>query len=272
MSRAYAPLRPLVVTIAVLTFTTPLSGQAPAQQPPVQDGQKVAEGEAQKKKTRRFVPALFGNLKDDIKHVPRRNSIYWLAAGSGLALAVHPLDEKINERLVGSDFADAFFAPGKYIGSLPVLLGTGVVTWAAGRANKQPRAQHIGMDLIESALLSEGIVQGIKYSVRRDRPKNDDGTSAPGYSFPSGHSTMTFAAATVMQQHLGWKWAVPTYTLASYVAVSRLHDNRHYASDVAFGAGLGIIIGRSITWHGRHFYASPMLAPKAAGVLVYVHP
>jgi membrane-associated phospholipid phosphatase len=128
------------------------------------------------------------------------------------------------------------------------------------------------MDLIESAILSEAIVEGIKYSVKRDRPKDADGHSASGYSFPSGHATMTFAAATVMQQHLGWKWAVPTYTLASYVAVSRLHDNRHYASDVAFGAGLGIIIGRSITWHGRHFYASPMLGPKTAGVMVNVHP
>ena len=50
---------------------------------------------------------------------------------------------------------------------------------------------------------------------------------------PSGHATVTFAAATVLQQHLGYKWAIPTYLVASYVALSRLHDNRHVASDVA---------------------------------------
>ena len=49
---------------------------------------------------------------------------------------------------------------------------------------------------------------------------------------------------------------VPTYLVASYVAVSRLHDNRHYASDVVMGAATGIIIGRSVTWHGRNFYGS----------------
>ena len=47
-----------------------------------------------------------------------------------------------------------------------------------------------------------------------------------------------------------------------------VHDERHFASDVMAGATEGIIIGRSVTWHGRNFYASPMLGPKAAGVMV----
>jgi membrane-associated phospholipid phosphatase len=108
--------------------------------------------------------------------------------------------------------------------------------------------------------------------VRRDRPLRDDGTRAPGFSFPSGHSAGTFAAATIFQQHLGWKAAVPTYTVASIVAVSRMHDQRHFASDVVAGATEGIIIGRSVTWHGRNFYASPMLLPKGYGVMVNVMP
>ena len=41
---------------------------------------------------------------------------------------------------------------------------------------------------------------------------------------------------------------------------------------VAFGAGLGIIIGRSVTWHGRNFYASPMLSPRGMGVMVSLKP
>ncbi len=76
----------------------------------------------------------------------------------------------------------------------------------------------------------------------------------------------TFAAATVLQQHLGYRAAIPTYTVASYVAISRLHDNRHYASDVAFGAALGIVVGRSVTFHGRNFYASPMWLPDGGGI------
>jgi hypothetical protein len=263
---------PLAVALAAcLLWPSMVSAQQDPQKP-TDPGQKVAQGEEKAKPSGRFFPTLFRNMGEDLKHIPRRNSVYWLAAGTGLALAVHPADDDINQRLAGSDFADAFFKPGKYIGSLPVLLGTGVTTWAIGRHRKQPRAQHLGMDIIESTLISEGIVEAIKFSVRRERPIKEDGTQASGYSFPSGHATMTFAVATVLQQHLGWKWAVPTYTTATYVAISRLHDQRHFASDVAFGAALGIIIGRSVTWHGRNFYASPMLLPKGAGVMVNVHP
>jgi membrane-associated phospholipid phosphatase len=127
------------------------------------------------------------------------------------------------------------------------------------------------MDLIEATLLSEGITELIKFSVRRERPLQDNGKRAAGYAFPSGHAAGTFAAATVLQQHLGWKWAVPTYAIGSYVAMSRLVDDRHWASDVMAGAAEGIIVGRSVTWHGRNFYASPMLLPKGAGVVVNVN-
>jgi membrane-associated phospholipid phosphatase len=85
---------------------------------------------------------------------------------------------------------------------------------------------------------------------------------------PSGHATVTFAAATVLQQHLGYRAGIPTYLIASYVALSRLHDNRHFASDVAMGAATGIIIGRSVTWHGRNFYATPEFLPGGAAIVV----
>ena len=89
------------------------------------------------------------------------------------------------------------------------------MTYVVGRAGDHVRVKHLGSDLLEATLLSEGITQGIKATVRRDRPINEDGTHAAGFSFPSGHSAVTFAAATVLQQHLGWKAAVTTYLVAS---------------------------------------------------------
>ena len=74
-----------------------------------------------------------------------------------------------------------------------------------------------------------------KQATRRSRP---EGT---GYSFPSGHTTVTFASATVLQRHFGWKVGLPAYAVASYVAASRVEMKRHYLSDVAFGAALGIV-------------------------------
>jgi membrane-associated phospholipid phosphatase len=217
---------------------------------------------------RGFASTLVHQLGTDLKRIPRRNSLYWLAGGTALALAVHPADDEINERLAGSDFADAFFAPGKVLGSSPFVLSAAAATYIWGRTKSQPRVRHLGMDLIESTILAEGLTQLIKVAVRRDRPIHPDGSSNPGYSFPSGHATVTFAAATVLQQHLGWKAAVPTYLVASYVAMSRLHDNRHFASDVAFGAADGIIIGRAVTWHGRHFYAMPTMVPGGGALMV----
>jgi len=50
--------------------------------------------------------------------------------------------------------------------------------------------------------------------------------------------------------------------IASYVAASRLHDNRHYLSDVVFGAAVGTISGRTITQHGRDVWSfAPVAVP-----------
>ena len=245
--------------------------QQPPTTPPLDSGQKVAAAEDVTKPTRSFFPTLFHNLGDDIKHIPRKNSLYWVAGGGVLALAVHQKDGNINNRLSNSDGAKSFFKAGKYVGSLPALVAISATTYIVGKSRGSGRAKHLGMDLIEATLLSEGTTQLIKMAVRRDRPLHDDGTRSNGFAFPSGHAAGTFAAATVLQQHLGWKWAVPTYGVGTYVALSRLVDDRHWASDVVAGATLGIIVGRSVTWHGRNFYASPMLLPKGAGIIVNVN-
>jgi len=246
------------------------AAQEEAQQPK-QEQPPAAVGEAQTKPTRGFFSALLHNLGDDVKHMPRMNSVYWLAGGAALAAIVHPEDHSINAHLV-NDSTNSLWIPGKIIGGTPTIVGASLATYIIGRAEGMNRLQHLGMDELEAAILSEGIVAGAKQIGRRDRPLKPDGSKQAGFSFPSGHAATTFAAATVLQQHLGYKAGVPTYLIASYVAASRLHDNRHFASDVIFGAVTGIVIGRSVTWHGRNFYASPMFIPNGAGVLVQVKP
>jgi len=56
-----------------------------------------------------------------------------------------------------------------------------------------------------------------------------------------------FATATVLQRHYGWKIGVPAYALGSYVALARMSWNRHHATDVVMGAGLGIAAARTVT-------------------------
>ena len=86
-----------------------------------------------------------------------------------------------------------------------------------------------------------------------------------GFSFPSGHATITFASATVLQQHFGWKVGVPAYAVASYVAASRVQMKRHYFSDVVFGAALGIAAGRTATLANGRLLVAPIATPGGAG-------
>jgi membrane-associated phospholipid phosphatase len=250
----------LAATVTIWSLhTCPAMAQTPAA--PEEQKPPAAVGEEGVKPTRGFVSSLGHNLVDDVKHIPRRNSLYWLAGGAALAAAVHPEDGSINRRLLGNSTADTVFKPGKYIGNGATIVGASFATYFVGRWTEMPRLQHLGMDEIEGAILSEGIVEAAKYAIRRDRPVQPGGKQASGYSMPSGHAALTFTAATILQQHLGYKAGVPTYLIASYVAMSRLHDNNHYASDVIAGAATGIIIGRSVTYHGRNFWGGPVIVP-----------
>ena len=56
-------------------------------------------------------------------------------------------------------------------------------------------------------------------------------------SFPSGHATAAFCAATLLGGGPGW------YAVASAVAASRVYIRLHHASDVAAGAAVGLALG-----------------------------
>ena len=194
------------------------------------------------------VKAMIKDLGSDFTHLPSKENLFWTGVGGASALAVHPADQRVNQAMVNSDFAHDFFRFGSYLGELYVLLPAAVTVYAVGRAKDQPKVSHVGMDLIQSLAVSEAIVNALKYTTRRERPDGSGKTS-----FPSGHAADTFAFATALERHLGWKGAVPAYIFASYVAISRLPDNRHWLSDVVFGSSVGIIAGRTVTRHGSDF-------------------
>jgi hypothetical protein len=207
------------------------------------------------------IKALAKDLVNDFKHLPSKENLFWAGFSGGLALAVHPADDNVNESLVNSDFANDFFKVGAVLGQFETLFATSVGVYAFGRIKDQPKVSHVGMDLIQSLAVSEALVQSLKYTTRRERP---DGSGRN--SFPSGHAADTFAFATALERHLGWKGAVPAYIFSSYVAMSRLPADRHWLSDVVFGAGVGIIAGRTVTRHGAEFPVT--VAPVPGGVAV----
>jgi hypothetical protein len=71
-----------------------------------------------------------------------------------------------------------------------------------------------------------------------------------------------------MARTFGWKAGVAAYSTAVYVGLSRLSENKHFASDVAFGAAIGIISGDAVMLgHGKtRLDVAPFFSPHARGV------
>jgi membrane-associated phospholipid phosphatase len=212
------------------------------------------------------IKALVKGLVVDFKHLPSRENLMWLGIGGGLALAVHPVDDNLNRALVGDKTAERIFKPGEILGESPTLLGTSAVIYAVGRLSDKPRLSHVGMDLIQALAMSEALTQTLKYTTRRERPDLSSRNS-----FPSGHASDTFAFATALERHLGWRYAVPAYMFSSYVAVSRLPANRHWFSDAVFGSAVGIIAGRTVTSNEAHPFPVAVTSVPGGVALMYVH-
>jgi hypothetical protein len=203
--------------------------------------------------------ALAHSTWDDFKAFPRRRSTWViLGAGAGMAALAHPVDDDVNARLVGSKAVGRFWAPGKVLGAAYTQAAVSVGLYTVGRYVVAPAAgesrtnkwSHMGFDLLRAQIVSQTLVHGMKYAVRRDRPTGEC------CSFPSGHAATAFAAASVIERHFGYRMAMPTLLAATYVATSRLHDNRHFVSDVLFGAAIGTATGWTVVGrHGRSSYA-----------------
>ena len=207
------------------------------------------------------IRATLKAIPGDFLHIPSKWNAIWAGIGGGLALAVHPKDDDINVHLTGKPWVHRFFATGTYLGAY-TLVGATLSIYAYGRIKDRPKVSHIGMDLIRALVVDEVLTQVIKRSVGRERPDHSDHKS-----FPSGHASSTFAFATALERHLSWRYAVPAYIFSSYVASSRMHENRHFASDVIFGAAVGIISGRTVTRHGRDFFTLNVV-PLSRGAAV----
>lgn len=194
--------------------------------------------------------------------------------GYGLAgsLSVKALDRPIatshfNRELFEGGFVDDAFEPGKILGSAAVQIGSAAAVYGIGKLSRHPALAALGRDLVRAQMLTQGVTQLIKYSVRRQRP---DGSGRS--SFPSGHVSGTFATATVLHRHYGWKAGVPAFGVASYVAASRVNENRHFLSDLILGAAIGLAAGRSVTFDrgSTRFELAPAIVPGGVAAQVSV--
>ncbi len=94
----------------------------------------------------------------------------------------------------------------------------------------------------KSFLLNLGVTYSLKAVIDKQRP---DG-SGDG-SFPSGHTSVSFHGASFIQTRYGWRYGIPAFAAAFYVAWSRVNADRHDGVDVLAGAAIGVISSRLFT-------------------------
>lgn len=91
--------------------------------------------------------------------------------------------------------------------------------------------------------LAGGTTLLMKHFIDSPRP---DGTTHD--SFPSAHACTAFVGAELVRMEYGWGWGTAAYVMATGVAMLRIFHDRHWLSDVLFGAGLGILCAHAGRW------------------------
>ena len=107
----------------------------------------------------------------------------------------------------------------------------------------------------EAALNSLVTVEALKYSFRRERPYQGNGSGSffsGGTSFPSEHSAAAWSIAGVIaHEYPGTLPKLFAYGMASAVSFSRVHARQHFPSDVLVGGVLGYLVAQNI-YSRRH--------------------
>lgn len=126
-------------------------------------------------------------------------------------------------------------------------LGDGLTAWGAlSVALLIPkRTRPVGLAALLSmsvCFLCTNVV--LKNAVARIRPyETVAGLTAlipypKDYSFPSGHTSASFACALILARTLPKKYGIPALVLASLIAFSRLYVGVHYPTDILGGLAI----------------------------------
>ena len=211
------------------------------------------------------VASLFTTLPADFGHLFVPSTAIVLGIGGAASAAVHPQDDEIAVRIGATEGARVkVFRAGHVLGDSPAQAALALGVYVAGRMSGRPGLGAAGADLVDAQIVNGVLTQGIKVSVDRTRPNGSR------YSFPSGHTSATFATAAVIQEHYGWKVGIPAYAFAGFTGWTRVRDGQHWLSDVVFGSAVGIIAGHAVTiGHGRHSWSVvPAAAPGGGAVFI----
>jgi len=153
------------------------------------------------------------------------------------------------ERSATTDTLANIFRPFETI--VPATFVAGMA--GIGYAFDQPQLKAASADALEASLFSVGVLAvPAKFFIGRSRPDKDLGPAhyEPlnlGSSLPSFTTTGSFAVASTLSEHFPQPAvSILAYGLAGVAGLTRIYDDKHWASDVFLGAALGTLIGKAV--------------------------
>jgi len=223
---------------------------------------------------------LFGNMLLDQKeiwtspfHMHKSDAKWWILFGAATAVLI-ATDRDSSTLLENSKGQVRWAQHISNIGAEYTLIPIVAGFYAYGAIRDQAKAREVGVLGAEALLDGLIVVQILKPIAGRKRPDAQHDSSQffdGGDSFPSGHTIESWALASLVAHEFGrGSKVVPivAYSLASVVGAARFAANRHYASDIVVGAGMGWFIGRFVYQthmnHAIHKYGwlRPQIQPE----------
>lgn len=221
-------------------------------------------------------------LRAQVDTLPKTTLFGWrdlaiLEAFAILAVASAPLDKRMAARLQNPEMQanQRLRKTAQFVRSVadPGAFLIGASMYAYGRIAKDARAADLGLHGTEALVVGNGLGLVLKGIIGRARPLVDTenpydyklfrgfGRGQSNYrSMPSGHTIAAFAAASAVTSETSrwwpssiWYIAPAMYGGAAMAGISRMYNNKHWASDVISGAAIGTMAGVLIVrWHHQN--------------------
>lgn len=181
-----------------------------------------------------------------------KEELILLAAGTSLGLVVFSQDEEIMDfiqehKTVQTEMVETV---GNLLGReaiIPIAAGS----YFLGVVFKDGKLKQVGLLTVGAGLAAQIVTEAFKVGFSRKRPNENVGPyeffEKGNKSFFSGHAVGAFSLATVIAETYKEKNWVPyvAYGLATLTAYARMHDHKHWASDVLAGAIMGHLITKA---------------------------
>jgi len=180
----------------------------------------------------------------------RLSDTQWLVPLSGITAGLFVTDGDYSRHISNSPSTISRYKNLSNAG-IGALVGGAGGMWLLGHVKHNDHWSETGFLAGEAALNSLVAVESFKYSLRRERPYQGDGTGpffqSGGTSFPSEHAAAAWSVAGVIAHEYPSPFVkIMAYGLASLVDYSRLRARQHFPSDVFVGSMMGNLIAQNI--------------------------